>query len=141
MPEPTSTVAAARPATAAAVGGALGLATWPALVGLPDTVHVPLLAVLLGAIAGIYVGFGLRDGRTTELVVESVVAAAFVAVAVLALATQRTWLLAVGLAAHGVWDIAHHPRHGMTTHLPRWYPPMCAVYDVVVAVGIVVLAR
>jgi hypothetical protein len=41
-------------------------------------------------------------------------------------------LAAIGLVLHGVWDALHHPR-AVTTRVPAWYPPLCAVYDWVLA--------
>ena len=65
----------------------------------PATVYALGLAV----IAAIYIGFAVADGRTRIIVVECGVAMAFVVVAAAGV-TGSAWLLAFGLAAHGVKD-------------------------------------
>src|SRR5437764_2651237 len=62
----------------------------------PATVYGLELAV----IAAIYIGFGVADGRRNVIAVETVIAAAFVVVAAVAV-TGPAWLLVVGLAGHG----------------------------------------
>ncbi len=53
----------------------------------------------------------------------------------MALWADSPLLLAAGYAAHGLWDLVHHPR-GVTTPVRSWYPPFCVVFDVVLAVFI-----
>ena len=65
----------------------------------PATVY----ALGLAAIAAIYIGFAVADGRARIIVVECGVAMAFVVVAAAGI-TGSAWLLAFGLAAHGVKD-------------------------------------
>jgi uncharacterized membrane protein HdeD (DUF308 family) len=52
------------------------------------------------------------------------------------LAEGRTaqYLLAAAWLGHGAWDIAHHLADRV---VPRWYADICAVLDVLVAVGII----
>jgi hypothetical protein len=112
---------------AAAVGIVFALATsawaWSSLDPDPLAFH----AVALAAIGTVYAGFGLTDGRMGIAALEVVVATAF-----MVLAFAGLWLApvlaGVGLALHGVWDLAHGP-HRITTRLPSWYPPFCAAYD------------
>jgi hypothetical protein len=86
------------------------------------------LAVLLGLIAGVYVGFVIPSGNVTVIVTESVAALAFVG---LASATPFTahgiGLLAVAYFLHGAWDLAHHP--GPLGGAPHWYAGACVAYD------------
>ena len=123
---------------------------WPAVVGAllacviagvlrMGLIPVPALfhSVLLSAIAGIYIGFALLDGRSRTLTLESLAAVAFIAVGFLGF-LYSTYLLALGFAAHGFWDMAHH-RRGITTAVPGWYPRFCAVYDFVHAGFLVAL--
>jgi hypothetical protein len=42
-------------------------------------------------------------------------------------------LLGIGFIAHGAWDWLHHNDHGFT-RVRNWYPPFCAVADVVIGV-------
>jgi hypothetical protein len=84
----------------------------------------------LALIAAIYIGFGVADGRRKVLVVESVVAAAFVVTAAAAV-TGPAWLLVVGLAGHGLKD-AWQQRTQFVANT-RWWPPFCAAVDWVAA--------
>ncbi len=52
---------------------------------------------------------------------------------------QATALLAAGWASHAAFDMTHHIDAG--TRLPDWYPALCAGYDVVIAVGLLDVAR
>jgi hypothetical protein len=49
------------------------------------------------------------------------------------------WFLAIGWAAHVLWDVWVHPG-GSFGFLPDWYPPLCIGFDLVVA-GYVALRR
>jgi hypothetical protein len=92
----------------------------------PGTVY----ALELAAIAAVYIGFAVADGRPRVLAVEAVVATGFLAVAAVALAVSP-WLLVAGLAGHGVKDAVQH-RTGFVSGT-RWWPPFCAAVDFVVA--------
>jgi hypothetical protein len=90
-------------------------------------------AVGLASIAAVYVGFSVADGRGTVIAVETSVAAAFVVVAAVGV-TGSAWLLAAGLAGHGLKDLWQH-RTGFVQNT-RWWPPFCATVDVVAAAAI-----
>jgi hypothetical protein len=92
----------------------------------PATVY----ALGLAAIAFVYVGFAVADGRVRIVAVECAVALAFVAVAAAGV-TGPAWLLAAGLAAHGIKD-AWQQRSRFVSGT-RWWPPFCAAVDWVVA--------
>ncbi|MGZ8597439.1 MAG: hypothetical protein ACXWX4_04220 [Actinomycetota bacterium] len=92
----------------------------------PATVY----ALGLAAIAAVYVGFAVADGRWSVIAVESGVAMTFV-VGAAAGVTGEAWLLVVGFAAHGVKD-AWQQRHQYVAGT-RWWPPFCAAVDWVVA--------
>jgi hypothetical protein len=94
-----------------------------------------VFALGLAAIAAIYVGFAVADGRVRIIAVEAVVAMAFIVVAAAGI-TGPAWLLAFGLAAHGVKD-AWQQRSQFVSGT-RWWPPFCAAIDFVVALIIVV---
>jgi len=85
----------------------------------PATVY----ALGLAAIASIYIGFAVADGRARIILVECCVAMAFVVVAAAGI-TGSAWLLAFGLAAHGVKD-AWQQRSQFVSGT-RWWPPFCA---------------
>jgi hypothetical protein len=101
----------------------------------PATVY----ALGLAAIAFVYIGFAVADGRWRVIAAESVVAMAFVVVATAGV-TGPAWLLALGLAAHGVKD-AWQQRSQYVSGT-RWWPPFCAAVDWVVAliIGIEIVA-
>ena len=92
----------------------------------PATVY----ALGLAAIAFVYVGFAVADGRRNVIAVESGVAMAFVVVAASGI-TGPAWLLALGLAAHGVKDAWQQRRQYVSG--TRWWPPFCAAVDWVAA--------
>lgn len=120
----------------AAVGLGLAVPTAGVAVLLDERLAFVALAVLLGMIAGAYLGFAAADGRLRTFAVESVGITVTVSLAVAAVVLDAPVLLAAGYAFHGLWDLAHHPR-ALDTAVPGWYPPFCLVYDV--AVGAFVL--
>ena len=96
-----------------------------------------LLAILLGMIASVYLGYALADGRLRAFQVEYVGIMAFTALATIALARHSALLLALGYLAHGLWDLLHHGR-GVDIRMPWWYVPLCLGYDTVVAIYVLI---
>ena len=88
----------------------------------------------LVAIAAIYIGFAVADGRPRVIGVESSVAFVFVVVAAAAV-TGSPWLLVAGLAGHGLKDLWQHRTHFVAN--TRWWPPFCMIVDWVVAAIVV----
>jgi hypothetical protein len=101
----------------------------------PATVY----ALGLSLIAAVYIGFGVADGRTKVLAVETGVASAFVVIAAVGVSGSG-WLLVAGLAGHGLKDLWQH-RTGFVANT-RWWPPFCATVDFAAAalLGVVLLA-
>ena len=97
----------------------------------PATVY----ALGLALIAAIYIGFAVADGRPKVIVVESIVASAFVVIAAVAI-TVSVWLIVVGLVGHGLKDLWQHRRQFVAN--TRWWPPFCLVVDWVAAAMIAV---
>jgi hypothetical protein len=97
----------------------------------PATVY----ALGLVLIAAVYIGFAVADGRPKVIAVETVVASLFVLVAGVGV-TGSAWLLVAGLAGHGMKDVWQHRTGFVAT--TRWWPPFCAVVDVVAAALIAV---
>jgi hypothetical protein len=91
-------------------------------------------ALGLAAIAAIYVGFAVSDGRVKIIAVESSVAFAFVLVAAAAV-TGTPWLLVAGFIGHGLKDLWQHRTQFVAN--TRWWPPFCMAVDFVVAAIIV----
>jgi hypothetical protein len=117
-------------------GGAItSLVAWSPFI--PDAVAYH--AVWLAVIGAIYLGFAFADGRPSIAVLESAVATGFLVLAFLGL-WRASAFIAAGLVLHGSWDLVHQPR-GITTRLPRWYPPFCAAFDFVFAGLFLGLAR
>jgi hypothetical protein len=108
---------------------------WSSLIPDPLAFH----SVSLAVIGAIYMGFAFADGRLSIMIIELTAATAFVVLALFGLWVAPVFI-AVGLALHGLWDIAHRPR-GITTRMPTWYPPFCAAYDFVFAGVFLFLAR
>ena len=96
-----------------------------------------LLAILLGMIASVYLGYALADGRLHAFQVEYVGMVVFAALATIALARDSAVLLALGYLGHGLWDLIHH-RRGVEVRMPWWYVPVCLSYDAVVAIYVLV---
>jgi hypothetical protein len=87
--------------------------------------------VLLMVIASYYVLFAVMGGSVHAMVVESVIMAAFLCVAVVGF-KSNLWLVAVALAAHGVLDFFHG--HIVTNPgVPAWWPAFCLAYDITAA--------
>jgi len=87
-------------------------------------------AIGLAVIAPVYVGLAVADGRPRVILVECIVAMAFIVIAAAAI-KGSPWLLVFGLAAHGVKDAWQH--RGQFVSGTRWWPPFCAAVDWVVA--------
>jgi hypothetical protein len=87
------------------------------------------------AIAAIYVGFAVADGRRKVIAVEGGVAMGFVVLAAVAV-TGSPWLLVAALAGHGLKDVWQHRTHFVAN--TRWWPPFCMTVDFVVAAIIVI---
>ena len=90
------------------------------LVGLGVAVLVCLFAMLSGfdrdrvfystlvvVVAHYYILFAVLGSSTSALVMESLVATVFVAVAVIGF-KKNLWLIVAGLVGHGVFDFFHH---------------------------------
>jgi hypothetical protein len=94
-------------------------------------------AVLLAAIAWVYIGFAIAEGRPSSIAVQIVAGAAFLLAACYGALWDSPQMLGAGFLAHGIWDCVHHNDHG-PTHVRAWYPPFCAVADLVLAVPLLV---
>jgi hypothetical protein len=114
-------------------------AVWGIVVGLLQAAtplafwwldSATVYALGIAAIAAIYVGFAVADGRPKIIAVETTVAFGFILVAAAAV-TGSPWLLVVGLAGHGLKDLWQHRTHFVRG--TRWWPPFCASVDFVAA--------
>ena len=115
-----------------AVGGLAGAmahraaksSPWPAVVSAASLVAaaVTYRVADLGADAG--------PARSRELAAVGATAAIGLASAVVPARTGYK-LLAAGWLSHAAFDAAH--RRNRSSHLPGWYPAVCAGFDAVVA--------
>ncbi|MFI5183269.1 MAG: hypothetical protein ACHQNV_02640 [Vicinamibacteria bacterium] len=109
---------------------AFAVGLFAAGIGLDrDRAFYPVVTIV---IASYYALFAVLGDSTHALVLESLVGAVFVAVAVSGFRSSL-WLVVVALAAHGIFDLGHGaliPNPGV----PRWWPEFCLTYDVTAAV-------
>ena len=116
---------------------ALAVAAYAAALGLDrDRAFYPVVLIV---IALLYVLFAAMTGSPRLILTESVIAAAFIAVASVGF-RRSLWLVAAGLAAHGVQDI-FHLRVVANAGAPVWWPEFCATYDIVAAAAMAWLLR
>lgn len=113
------------------VGALLALAVglFATRVGLDrDRAFYPTVMIV---IASLYALFAVMGASTSALVLESVVGAVFVAVAVSGFKSSL-WLVVLALATHGVFDLAHS-KVISNPGVPAWWPAFCLTYDVTAA--------
>ena len=110
-------------------GLAIGVAAFAALTGLDR--DRAFYATVLIVIASYYDLFAVMAGSAPALVAESIVLAAFAGLAVIGFRTSL-WFVAVGLAAHGLFDFF---RGGLIANpgVPAWWPNFCLAFDLVAA--------
>ena len=111
------------------------------VVGLGVAVLVCLFAMLTGfdrdrafystlvvVVAHYYILFAVLGSSTSALVVESLSATVFFAVAVMGF-KKNLWLIVAGLAGHGVFDFFHHLLI-QNPGVPVYWPGFCLSFDV-----------
>ena len=89
-----------------------------------------MATTILVAIAFIYVGFSLKDNPLSLVVLEVLIALLFYFVAIIGY-TRDGFAIAYGIILHGVWDICHHNRFLVGTHIPGYWPSFCLVVDII----------
>lgn len=110
---------------------ALGLSLFSVGVHLmiPRAVSHDLFAVVLGALGGVYLGGALRGGSRNDVAITAIGALLCIALGTAGL-RGPVWITGAGFVLHAVWDWVHHAMRRQT--VGRWWPPFCAIYDVVV---------
>lgn len=94
-----------------------------------DRAFYPTIMIV---IALLYVLFAAMGGSTHALLVDSMVAAAFI-IAAMAGFKRSLWIVAAALAAHGMMDIVHN-RIVSNPGVPSFWPAFCSAYDIAAAV-------
>lgn len=90
-----------------------------------------LYPVIMIVIASFYALFAIMADSPHALLVESIVAATFIAASVAGFRSSL-WIVVVALGAHGVFDLLH--AHLIDNRgVPVWWPSFCLTYDVAAA--------
>lgn len=113
------------------VGATLALAVggMSTVVGFDrDRAFYPTVLIV---VASYYALFAVVGESTDALVVEAIVATAFLAAAIVGF-KRSLWLVVAGLAGHSILDVFHNQ---IITNpgLPAWWPTFCLSYDGVAA--------
>src|SRR5207302_8260062 len=101
-----------------------------------DRVFYPTVLVV---VASYYILFAVMGGSRHALIAESIVAGIFLVVAVVGF-KKSLWLVAAGLAGHGILDF-FHARIIPDPGVPIWWPGFCMAFDVVAAGVLVMILR
>ena len=108
---------------------ALGVGVFATLVGLDrDRAFYPTVLIV---IASIYELFAVMGGSGSALRAETLGFVCFACVAVVGFRT-KLWLVALGLAAHGLFDFLRGDLI-FNPGVPAWWPMFCLAYDLVAA--------
>ena len=102
---------------------------------LPPRYAVEFFAAFLALTATGYFGSALTEGKVTPFVAETLVALAVFGTVLAGLWHSSLWL-ALGYFAHGLWDAFHHPHRLGARVTMLWFPPVCLMFDWVVALYI-----
>ena len=108
---------------------ALAVSIFARLVGFDrEKGFYPFVLIIVGSL---YVLFATMAGNGSEIFVEAIIGAAFVALAAIGFRTSL-WFVVAGLALHGIFDFV---RGGILpgTGVPGFWPAFCGSYDVVAA--------
>ena len=84
---------------------------------------------MLIVVATFYILFAVMGKSMPALMIESAVSGAFFVLAFLGF-RKSLWLVAAGLAAHGIFDFFHH-MFIQNPGVPVWWPGFCMSYDVI----------
>jgi hypothetical protein len=114
------------------VGLGLFVFVFARVVGLDrDRAFYP---TVLAVVATYYGLFAIMGGSTEALIAESAVAALFFAATVIGF-KRNLWIVAAGLAGHGLFDAVHG--HVITNPgMPQWWPMFCGSIDVAMGIGL-----
>jgi hypothetical protein len=110
--------------------------TWVALAVSFDFWHAPFVPPVwtLLLCQSAYLFWGRRAPRV-QLVVFGLYAA-LAALVIMVSPDAGVLLIAFGWGAHAVWDLVHHVRNAV---VPRWWSEWCGMFDLVIAVTILLM--
>lgn len=94
-------------------------------------------ATVVIVVASYYVLFAALAGSPSTALLESLVMAVFVALAVMGFKSSP-WLVMAALAGHGVFDAVHGAMI-VNPGMPPWWPAFCGTYDLVAPAAFVLL--
>ncbi|MHA7879139.1 MAG: hypothetical protein ACX931_05075 [Saccharospirillum sp.] len=110
-------------------GGLLGLAVAGLATGFKFDRDRSFYPTVLSFIATYYVLFAVIDGSGEVVLLEVMVAFAFVLAAIVGFKLSL-WVIAIALFGHGVFDILHYWAID-NAGVPIWWYGFCAGFDVV----------
>ena len=93
-----------------------------------ERVFYPAMMIV---IASYYILFAVMGASAAVLVAETVVAGAFMLLAVIGF-KSRLWIVVVALASHGALDFVHHLIID-DPGVPVWWPGFCLAFDMAAA--------
>jgi len=94
---------------------------------------------MLIVIASYYILFAVIAGSTPALVIESLVACVFSALAAAGF-KKNLWMVVAGLVGHGLFDFFHHLLI-QNPGVPAWWLGWCLSFDVLAGVFLAVLLK
>lgn len=89
----------------------------------------------------IYVGFAVVGRASTQWLALEILGVFLFGAAAWGGLRGRPWLLALGWAAHVVWDVALHLSGAASEYTPGWYPWICVSFDLVMAAAVLASTR
>jgi hypothetical protein len=135
--------------SASIVGIVLSILTSFPLKMLTKSTVLSILAIQLGSIGGVYLGFSLAvddkernykndnknvwnmfDKQTTIELISVIIMITF---ATKGIQYQSSLIISLGYIFHGFWDILHHYTLNKTK-VPKWYIPFCTIFDFCLAI-------
>ena len=94
-----------------------------------DRAFYPLATIV---VASYYALFAVMGGSSHAIVLESLIALAFLAAAVVGFKSSL-WLVVAALVGHGTFDFFHGSVIS-NPGVPGWWPPFCLAFDVIFGV-------
>jgi hypothetical protein len=106
----------------------LGVAGLVAMIGFDrERGFYPTVLIV---IASYYVLFAVMGASRRTLMLEIVIALAFLLIGILGF-KRNLWLVVIGLVGHGIFDFVR-PEFIDNPGVPHWWPGFCLIFDVVI---------